>query len=172
MVSRKISAPEVRFSKTKENIIKLEDTKVLPSVSRALKKIQKLGRVSELDPSELIIGETAIQIEPAIDGKSLRFKTLRAFKKGRGDATKTMKLVQGIAEDEGVNLTSKVNAFGKDGMTNKQLDSWYRRLGWMDGDREGEIMFMGEPLVLSGNRMITIFVKKQLTLHRAHARKF
>jgi len=143
--------------------INIKNEKITPSVSRALNRIKKLGKKNSFNPDEIVIGATAIEIEPHTNGKVLWYKDIRSFEKGKGHATKTMKLVQKIADEEGVNLVSYVSPFGVAPMSKNQLFKWYKRLGWeewVEGDWVDGIIYRGEPIVL-GKKMRTIPMDKE-----------
>ena len=141
--------------------IKVGDKKTISSVARAMSRIMKLGKISPLNNKETIIGKTAVEIQPHMDGESLWFKSIRAFEKGRGEGTKTMDKILKIAKEEKVNLRGNAKAFGTGGMTSQQLEKWYQRFGYEI--HENEIVYRGKPeeiIILTG-KMKTIDISPE-----------
>ena len=143
---RAISRSVRKTGTFREELAKAEGKR---SLSRAMRRIKELGKISPLNNKEIIIGETAVEIQPHMDGESLWFKSIRAFGKGKGQGTETMNKILKIAKEEEINLRGTVKAFEAEGMSTQQLRKWYTSLGSKAGIgyqlRGNEIIYEGKP---------------------------
>lgn len=111
----------------------LESTHVesnLNDITSAIKDIRKLGVINPFLSSEVIINDN-VKLEVSKFDGALWISSISTIDRGKGDASKVLKMICDIADKYNVVIRMKPEPYGtKKGLNKGQLVSWYKRHGF------------------------------------------